>query len=139
MYVFSVLQRDSEKAGQARRRELDEMRLQYDEKVRELNEKNARVLAQNSRYKTENERLEKLYQATKNENVKLNEQIDNLIKNTKRKEGNTWKEINRIVEHATKPSSNNVSFNWDVFREFKKQMLCVAKMLFKLFICKQIF
>ena len=86
------------------------MRLQYDEKVRELNEKNARVLAQNSRYKTENERLEKLYQATKNENVKLNEQIDNLIKNTKRKEGNTWKEINRIVEHATKPSTNNVSF-----------------------------
>jgi len=85
------------------------MRLQYDEKVRELNEKNARVLAQNSRYKTENERFEKLYQATKNENVKLNEQIDNLIKNTKRKEGNTWKEINRIVEHATKPSSSNAS------------------------------
>jgi ribosomal protein L18E len=85
------------------------MRFQFDEKVKELNEKNARLLAQNSRYKTENERLDKLYQATKNENVKLNEQIDNLIKNTKRKEGNTWKEINRIVEHATKPAANNVS------------------------------
>ena len=105
-HPFLVLQRDSEKAGLARRKEIDELRVQYDEKLKEIAEKNARLQAQNSRYKTENERLEKLYQATKNENVKLNEQIDNLIKNTKRKEGNTWKEINRIVEQATKPATS---------------------------------
>merc|ERR1712037_970151 len=38
---LTLLQKDSEKAGQARRKELDELRFQFDEKVKELNEKNA--------------------------------------------------------------------------------------------------
>lgn len=73
-------------------------------KERELTEKLNRLAAQTARLKTENERLEKLQKATRNENVKLNDQIDQIMRNSKRKEGATWREINRIVDQATAPN-----------------------------------
>ena len=57
-------------------------------------------MAQNARLKSENERLEKLQKETKQENMKLNEQIDEIMRNSKRKEGATWREINRLVDQV---------------------------------------
>ena len=57
-------------------------------------------MAQNARLKSENERLEKLQKETKQENIKLNEQIDEIMRNSKRKEGATWREINRLVDQV---------------------------------------
>ena len=65
-----------------------------------MTEKMSRLMAQNSRLKSENERLEKLQKATKQENLKLNEQIDEILRNSKRKEGATWREINRLVDQV---------------------------------------
>ena len=63
--------------------------------------------AQNARLKSENERLEKLQKETRSENVKLNDQINEIMRNSKRKEGATWREINRIVEQSTAPATSS--------------------------------
>ena len=65
-----------------------------------MSEKLTRIMAQNARLKSENERLEKLQKETKQENIKLNEQIDEIMRNSKRKEGATWREINRLVDQV---------------------------------------
>ena len=97
---FKALHRDVERSGTVRRKEFDKLKLETAQKESEMSEKLTRIMAQNARLKSENERLEKLQKETKQENIKLNEQIDEIMRNSKRKEGATWREINRLVDQV---------------------------------------
>ena len=98
-----ALHRDAERSGTVRRKEFDQMKADFAMREKEMSDKIARLVAVNQRLKTENERLQKAEKNLRIENAKLNENIDNVIANSKRKEGATWREINRIVEQATEP------------------------------------
>ena len=105
---FVALHRDADRSGTVRRKEFDQLKAETSVRERDLTEKIARLTAQNARLKAENERIENVQKATKNENIKLNDQINEIIRNSKRNEGATWREINRIVDQATAPPTGSI-------------------------------
>lgn len=111
-----------------RRKDFDELKITSAQREKDLKDKFDRVTATNSRLKANNERLQSELSELKEDNRLLTEKMnavlrrvfklmshasllvrssgqyfENLFRDSKRREGNTWREINRIVDRVTEP------------------------------------
>ena len=111
-----------------RRKDFDELKITSAQREKDLKDKFDRVTATNSRLKANNERLQSELSELKEDNRLLTEkmnavlrwvfelmnfalplaphslhQFENPFRDSKRREGNTWREINRIVDKVTEP------------------------------------
>ena len=102
------LHKESEKSGLIRRKDFDELKIISAQREKELLDKCERLTAVNSRLKANNERLDGELKQLKTDNKVLTERMDEIVRNSKRREGNTWREINRIVDQVTDAPSNKV-------------------------------
>ena len=92
-----------------RRKEFDELKASSVAREKEFCEKHERIVAINHRLKASNERLENEVKTLKEDNRLLKEKMDEIIRHGKRREGNTWREINRIVDQVTNEDTKNLS------------------------------
>ena len=104
------LHKEAEKSGMIRRKDFDEFKLNSAQRERELQEKCDRLTAVNARLKASADRLDQENRQLKIDNKALTERMDEVVRNSKRREGNTWREINRIVDQVTdsQPVAQNV-------------------------------
>ena len=104
------LHKEAEKSGMIRRKDFDEFKFNSAQRERELQEKCDRMTAVNARLKASADRLEQENRQLKVDNKALTERMDEVVRNSKRREGNTWREINRIVDQVTdsQPTQQNV-------------------------------
>ena len=102
------LHKESEKSGLIRRKDFDELKILSAQRQKELLDKCERLTAINSRLKSNNERLDGEIKHLKTDNKILTERMDEIVRNSKRREGNTWREINRIVDQVTDAPTDKV-------------------------------
>lgn len=95
--------RESEKSGMIRRKDFDELKIISAQREKDLKDKFDRVTATNNRLKANNERLQSELSELKEDNRLLTEKMNAVLRDSKRREGNTWREINRIVDKVTEP------------------------------------